>query len=348
MEGWMKIGVFTLFLLCIIASTATAQRYWPYNSLAYPIQRGTHVGQGFVVGETDAVVSGSIAIGSNDSTKKAIVLDASNAAIIGEGTNSVSGSLQFGTNKVTLVYVDSTENTIAANYEAPCSGCILVGKYNGANEVWVSCDDGTEWKRTGEATIAPASIEVTDLNPAIAGAGLTINGAAINVDEAGAFTKGSTYLPNVVQSVKYDVQRSISTSNTNRVNIVGLSVNITPKSVSSKIRVTATVYGCNGSSNYAVPLFLQRNGIDICQPTADGSKLRAIAILEDDDNTVRGIPNATIDFLDSPETTSQLTYKLQMSAATATEMNINMNPNEADTDAYARCVSVITVEEIYQ
>ena len=344
----MKKLLAYLLIITAFALNAHAQAYWPYNVSAYPVQRGTHVGQGFVVGSDNASVSGSIAIGGNNSTNKAIVLDASNAAIIGAGINNTSNTLQFMSNKVALIYIDTAEDTITADYLAPCSGCILIGKYNRADEVWISYDDGAAWKRVGETTIAPESISTTDLEPAIAGTGLTIDGSAINVDEASTMVKGSTYLPNIVQSVKYDVQQTISTGNDTRVDIVGLSVNITPKSISSKIRVTATVYGCNGSTHYSVPLFLVRNGTTICQPTEDGVKLRAIAILSDDDNSLRSIPNAKIDFIDSPATTSTLTYKLQMSSVASTQMNINMNPNEADTTEYSRCVSVITVEEIYQ
>lgn len=136
-----------LLLLMILASIAMAQTYWPVDTAKNPIQRGTHVGFGYVSGTNDAAVVGSIAIGANSITNKAIVLDATFAAQIGKGTNTTDNSIQYGSNHIPLIFTDDTTDTPYTNYVAPMAGCILIGQTNSVDKVWISVGAGTNsWK----------------------------------------------------------------------------------------------------------------------------------------------------------------------------------------------------------
>ena len=101
------------------------------------------------------------------------------------------------------------------------------------------------------------------------------------------------------------------------VDVTGMSVNITPSSTSSKIYVhtnlnVATLSG----SDYEVSNMINivRDSTNVFVGTdASGSQTNAGSYTTDHDSDVRNMHNVTSSGLDSPNTTSQVTYKVQMS-----------------------------------
>lgn len=120
----------------------------------------------------------------------------------------------------------------------------------------------------------------------------------------------------VVQNTKYD------TFSTNSypgfVDVTGWSLSITPSSTTSKILIIATCYSGHSESNGFGYVRLQRNGTNIYVGNDRGSATTASADLTQQtagNVTVIGKP-AVITYLDSPATTSAITYKFQARVAT--------------------------------
>jgi hypothetical protein len=107
----------------------------------------------------------------------------------------------------------------------------------------------------------------------------------------------------VVQTVKTD---SFSTTGATPVDITGMSATITPISSSNKILVLCQV--STGGDDKTPRINLVRNSTTLMQPASDGSTIGSDAR----SSGVRHLVAGTIQFLDSPATTSATTYKLQL------------------------------------
>ena len=124
-----------------------------------------------------------------------------------------------------------------------------------------------------------------------------------------------------------------STTSTSFTDVTGLSVNITPSSSSNKVLVTGLVtFG--GSET------------DISIADAAGNRTRATLGTQGFNNGDATMGHS-LNFLDSPSTTSQVTYKIQARAENPKTLYVNRG-NEADGDnaITSRFVSTITVMEV--
>lgn len=146
----------------------------------------------------------------------------------------------------------------------------------------------------------------------------------------------------VVSTTKTD---TFSTSTSGSwVDITGMSVTITPTSASNKILVSYNIVTSNNNGWY-VMLKLVRGSTDIAIGDAAGSRTRT--------TTAAGLGSPVVDypylqsmqFLDSPATTSSTTYKLQMYFGGNTSY-VNRAPTDSDVAGYSRTASTITVMEI--
>ena len=152
---------------------------------------------------------------------------------------------------------------------------------------------------------------------------------------------GSGQVPvQVVSTIKTDTFTSTSTS---FADITGLSVTVTPTSASNKILVIAQVMG--GATSLCA-LRLTRNGTAVALADTASNRTRAttVALQQAGSNGDRGTAN-NICFLDSPATTSAVTYQIQGFADSGTWC-INRNATDADASYTARGTSTITVMEI--
>jgi len=151
----------------------------------------------------------------------------------------------------------------------------------------------------------------------------------------------------VVSTNKTDTFASSSIANT-FVDVTGLSVSITPSSASNKILVLATVnHGVDGIR--ATALKLLRDSTDINIGTGSmGNRTPASTVgIGENFDANRG-EVSSINFLDSPATTSAITYKIQVGILESTANVARINTSGADGDAtyIARSASTITVMEI--
>jgi len=146
------------------------------------------------------------------------------------------------------------------------------------------------------------------------------------------------------------VEKTDTTSHSNgstRTDISGITVNITPSATSSKILITSTLNFCGKSGEYAFALYLMRGSTDIAIGDAASSRTRA---------TIGGLTAGSNNYdlrpwhytyLDSPNTTSQVTYKWQWEDTYHnTTMYLNRSWTDADGVYAVRGASNIIVQEI--
>lgn len=152
---------------------------------------------------------------------------------------------------------------------------------------------------------------------------------------------GSTYMPgHVVQVVSAAKTDTSSTTSTSFVDVSGLSISITPKSANSKILVTAHFMLGSSSSTAGTRINLVRNSTNIAQTNA-GTAFQTI-------NTFTASASSgdvsSFSFLDSPNTTSATTYKIQF----ATGGSGTSYVGAYGLGVFATSISSITVMEIAQ
>ena len=145
----------------------------------------------------------------------------------------------------------------------------------------------------------------------------------------------------VKQTIKKDVFTTSQAVSSGYTDLTGLSVAITPSSNSNKILVVTQIY--NGAQNNNVNFFrLLRGSTFIEQPTGTssaGANYNAHA-MSYYDATYQD--STTFSILDSPATTSETTYKIQMAVTASTSA---VNAYAGDTSNYFG-VSMITAYEV--
>ena len=146
----------------------------------------------------------------------------------------------------------------------------------------------------------------------------------------------------VVSTAKID---SFSTTSS-MADVTGLSVDITPSSSSNKILILVQIGVAGLDSGVGVRLL--RGSTDILLPASSGSRrLHSTTgqFTPLSSPFQYGVANAPIMFLDSPNTTSATTYKVQAGVLSST-IYVNMTPYDLDNGNASRATSTITAMEI--
>ena len=157
---------------------------------------------------------------------------------------------------------------------------------------------------------------------------------------------GAGAILQVVQTFKNDVYSATATATP--TDITGFSATITPSSTSNKIlvQVSATIGGSGDTYPY---LLLLRNGTVIGSGTgATGSRINVfLGVYGSTGLTGYNARCVSNSYLDSPSSTSSLTYKLQM-ASPYNSGNMLLNRAETNVDAvYTQySTSSITLMEV--
>jgi hypothetical protein len=156
--------------------------------------------------------------------------------------------------------------------------------------------------------------------------------------------RGSGQVPvQVISTTKTD---TFTTTSTSLTDITGLSVTITPTSSSNRILVLGYVTGGSSVESFS-SIVLVRNSTQIFIGDAASSRPRATAMFYDEGNQGLIWSNAPI-FLDSPATTSAVTYKFQCRVGSGGgTFTVNRSPRDTDSANFDfRTPSSITVMEI--
>jgi hypothetical protein len=146
-------------------------------------------------------------------------------------------------------------------------------------------------------------------------------------------------------SVKTD---AFSTSSSSYTDITGFNVSITPSSTSSKILVICQISG-NGTGATQGYFALTRviggsTDNTIFVGDATGNRVRATLNMYNNQNNE--CKNGTLVFLDSPNTTSAITYKIQTRTQGAGTINVNRSELFQNNANSGTLTSSITAMEV--
>ena len=166
----------------------------------------------------------------------------------------------------------------------------------------------------------------------------------LNNQSLSAVTSAGLPTGSVLQVVSTTKTDDFSSPSSSFADITGMSVTITPSSTSNKILVL--VY-CSIVCDDSTGLKLLRDSTAISFADADGSRQRysMIGFLGSGSNEIYNAGANHMHFLDSPSSTSALTYKLQ-GIARSGSFYINRTIYDTDNTASGRGTSTITVMEI--
>lgn len=155
---------------------------------------------------------------------------------------------------------------------------------------------------------------------------------------------GGGKLLQVVQTVKTDQFTSTAYAFTD---VTGMSVSITPASTSNKILINFELQVGGSANNYA-SFRLLRDSTHIGVSTVTDTNWRVGTLGSLSHENSYQLENTGLTFLDSPNTTSAITYKLQVSSYSNRTMSINVpTSTSTGTGSYtATGISTITVMEI--
>ena len=157
----------------------------------------------------------------------------------------------------------------------------------------------------------------------------------------GVPTGGGGGIVQVKYAIKNDTQSIAAQGSYNWVvDISGLSLSITPKFSTSKFLVQMHI-GCHGSTGNAACTFrIYRDSTDITQTAANSDSRMGATVFYNSNNTAMGIP-ASMNVLDSPATTSAITYKVTGYTNVGT-LYINRLPGDNTWNT----ISTLTVMEV--
>ena len=150
------------------------------------------------------------------------------------------------------------------------------------------------------------------------------------------------------QTVKSNVF-SVTVNNMVWENITGLDVDITPQSSTSKILIMVTIGGwgiTQGGQRFGFAM--KRDSTLIGLASASGNRTRSSVATSGFEGGTDGIENGVaFNFLDSPSTTSSITYRTCVNAeGNGKEVFINRGHNSSNQDETFLTCSTITAYEI--
>mgnify|MGYP003135995861 CR=1 FL=1 len=172
------------------------------------------------------------------------------------------------------------------------------------------------------------------------------SGQAITTNASGQLAFSSVAGGKILQVVSTTKTDQFSATTEDAwTDITGLSVAITPSASSSKVLFRAMV-NVGSDQSVAVPAMrVLRDSTAIGIGDAAGGRGRATAVFgAADDWLAQGVP---IDVMDSPSSTSELTYKVQYYKSQSSTLYVNSSYRDADSSGIDfRYSSIVYVMEI--
>ena len=168
-----------------------------------------------------------------------------------------------------------------------------------------------------------------------------------NVGRAGGLIKAAGGGGKVLQVVSTTKTDTFSTLSATFVDVTGLTVSITPSATSSKVLVIASVVWTNvgGTGNHFFGR-LMRDSTVLHVGTSVGTN-RIPASFGGNTVNVNSTETSSINFLDSPSSTSAIAYHIEARTQTAgAAVKVNQSNNDSDSLPYNRTASTVTAMEI--
>ena len=203
------------------------------------------------------------------------------------------------------------------------------------------------------ATLPAASgANLTNLNATNLGSGtvptarLGTGTADSSVFLAGNNTWASAGGGKIGQVVSTTVSTVTSTTSATFGDISGLAVSITPSATTSKVLVFVNL-SLGSQAGYSAQLRLMRDSTAICIGTDSGiggSQVQATWHQKSWSDTA--IVNQGMNFLDSPSTTSSISYNVEWRETENTTLYLNRMYTVSDNESYPWVASTITAMEV--
>ena len=126
--------------------------------------------------------------------------------------------------------------------------------------------------------------------------------------------------------------------------VTGLQVNITPRDTNSKILIFAMLSVGGSSNDNVFDVGVRRGSVDIGLGIAGNNRARGLAGVPGvGDNRIHTV---SMSYMDAPNSTSELTYKVTCSNRSGYISYINRTANDSDNQYTVRPGSTITVMEV--
>ena len=150
-----------------------------------------------------------------------------------------------------------------------------------------------------------------------------------------------------VSATKTDTQTA-SLSAGGSIAVTGLSLNITPSSSSNKILLFATVNGARSGNLPLISWIFKRDSTAIGIGDASSNRGRTTAGSIATSSDANAISSVSSNYMDSPATTSQITYSIDIfnTSGASRTLYVNHAAAGADDAGGARQISTITAMEI--
>jgi len=170
-------------------------------------------------------------------------------------------------------------------------------------------------------------------------------GSSLDLSAGAVLPAGS--ILQVVSTTKTDVFTASLSGRSFSSNVTGLEASITPSSASSKILVTLHMSALRTDSS-DIMFKLRRDSTDIAVGDSAGTRQQLTGGLANVTTGSIVTQNMGAQFLDSPASTSALTYGVQLFNPSSSTRTVAVNRTLGDTDdtGFGRHVSTITVMEV--
>lgn len=198
-----------------------------------------------------------------------------------------------------------------------------------------------------------ASVDGTASSPGVRGSdgnsGIFYAADAIKFSTAGTerlaiTTSAYPRILQVLQTVKTD---TFTTTSGSATAVTGLSVDITPSSNSNKVLIRAIISQGNSSAEYSNLFYLYKGGSVIAAATGDAASNRTrTTATQRQGQGDNGQQTVSIEYLDSPSTTSSTTYAIYVNTESSTTCAVNRTTHDGDSSPYGRSISTITAMEV--
>lgn len=185
---------------------------------------------------------------------------------------------------------------------------------------------------------AQRALQTTDIEDSAITSAKIANGTIASVDLASGV--GGKVLQ-VVSTTKTDTFSSTTTGAF--TDVTGMSASITPSSTSNKILVIASI-NSDGGNNSHIRLVRDSTAIFVGDTAGSRSSISGGVARYSPDGD--GMINNGLSYLDSPSSTSSLTYKIQFYLWSATTWYLNRTVSDSNAGYGQRGASSITLMEI--
>jgi hypothetical protein len=173
-------------------------------------------------------------------------------------------------------------------------------------------------------------------------------GIASNGSRVGEFGSGyGGFIGNIIQVVHTSIDTQLQTSSIPYQPITGLTATITPKSASNKILVRYKINGSNTSTTQLNVYQIVRNSTSVGNGNAQASQRACNSAVRGGAGDPHSHFIVSGEYLDSPASTSSLTYQMQFGVDGGTTF-VNRDQTSGNSAGYPTPMSSITLMELQQ